>query len=154
MRGARHHDRHDRESYRRRELIVGSKRRRARSAREKAAIVAETFAPGTNLSQIARRHGLNRGLLFTWRRQVRRARPGPVADATSEEGQGPAFVPVEIEDVVGRPAGSTVSDARSPTPLATAPMIEIVMSAVTVRDPTGVDAVTLATVMATLRALA
>src|SRR4051812_29309772 len=82
-----------------------------------AAIVAETFAPGTNLSQIARRHGLNRGLLFTWRRQVRRARPGPVADATSEEGQGPAFVPVEIEDVVGRPPGSTVSDARSPTPL-------------------------------------
>jgi hypothetical protein len=33
-------------------------------------------------------------------------------------------------------------------------MIEIVMSAVTVRVPTGVDAATLATVMTTLRALA
>src|SRR3954470_11029028 len=107
MRGARHHDRHDRESYRRRELIVGSKRRRARSAREKAAIVAETFAPGTNLSQIARRHGLNRGLLFTWRRQVRRARPGPVADAASEGGRVPTFVPVEIEDVVYALRGGT-----------------------------------------------
>src|SRR4051794_2881010 len=63
--GGVHTIRHDRENDRRRELIVGSKRRRARSAREKAAIVAETFAPGTNLSQIARRHGLNRGLLFT-----------------------------------------------------------------------------------------
>ena len=154
MRDARHQDRHDGASYRRLELITGSKRRRARSAREKAAIVAETFAPGANVSEIARRHSLNRGLLFTWRRQVRRARPGPVADATSEEGQGPAFVPVEIEDVIGRPAGSTVSDARSPTPLATAPMIEIGMPAVTVRVPTGVDATTLATVIATLRALA
>src|SRR3954468_5763179 len=151
MREAKHHERHDRVSDRRLELITGSKRPHARSARVKAAIVAETFAPGTNLSQIARRHGLNRGLLFTWRRQVRRARPGPVADATSEEGQGPVFVPVEIEDVVGRPAGSTVSDARSPTPLATAPLIEIVMPAGTVRVPTGVDAATLATVMATLR---
>jgi len=33
-------------------------------------------------------------------------------------------------------------------------MIEIVMEAVTVRVPSGVDAATLATVMATLRALA
>src|SRR3954463_10937650 len=153
MRNARHHDRHARASDRHLELITGSKRR-ARLAKEKAGILAETLAPGANLSGIARRHGLNRGLLFTWRRQARRARPGPVADATSEEGRDPVFVPVEIEDVVGRPAGSTVSDARSPTPLATAPMIEIVMSAVTVRVPTGVDAATLATVMATLRALA
>ena len=38
-------DRHDGASYRRLELITGSKRRRARSAREKAAILAETFAP-------------------------------------------------------------------------------------------------------------
>ncbi len=154
MRDARHQDRHDRASDRRLELISGSKRRRARSAREKAAIVAETFAPGANLSQIARRHGLNRGLRLTWRRQGRRACPSVVADATSEGRRGPAFVPVEIEDVVGRPAGPTVSDARSPTPLMTAPMIEIVTGTMTVRVPTGVDAATLATVMATLRALA
>src|SRR5215213_3031131 len=55
-----------RASDRRLELITGSKRRRARSAREKAAIVAETFAPGANVSEIARRHRLNRGLLFSW----------------------------------------------------------------------------------------
>jgi transposase len=146
-------DRHDGASYRRLELITGSKRRRARSAREKAAIVAETFAPGANVSEIARRHGLNRGLLVTWRRQVRRALPGPVAEAASEGGRGPAFVPVEIEGADGWPAGPTVSNARSPTPLATAPMIEIVMATMTVRVPSGVDAATLATVMATVRAL-
>ncbi len=116
--------------------------------------MAETFAPGANVSEIARRHRLNRGLLFTWRRQVRRARPGPVAEAASEGGRVPTFVPVEIEGAVGRPARPTVSDARSPPPLMTAPMIEIVMETMTVRVPTGVDATTLATVMATLRALA
>src|SRR3954464_9847664 len=154
MRDARHHDRHGRARDRRLELITGSKRRRARSAREKAAIVAETFAPGANVPEIARRHGLNRGLLFTWRRQGRRARPGPVAEATSEGERGPAFVPVEIEGPVGRPAGLIIADPPSPIPSATTPLIEIVMPAGTVRVPTGVDAVTLATVLATLRALA
>src|SRR3954465_6208536 len=98
-------DRHDGASYRRLALITGRKRPRARSAREKVAIVAETFAPGANVSDIARRHGLNRGLLFSWRRQGRRARPGPVADRTSEGGRGPAFVPVEIQAEVSSPAG-------------------------------------------------
>ena len=66
----------------------------------------------------------------------------------------PAFVPVEIEGAGGRPAGPIISDAPSPIPLVPAPMIKIVMPAVTVRVPTGVDAATLATVLATLRALA
>jgi transposase len=150
MRKARRHDRHARASDRHLELITGSKRWRARSAREKAAIVAEAFAPGANLAKIRRHHGL----LFSWRRQVRRARPSPVAEATSEEARDPVFVPVEIEGAVGWPAGPTVSDAPSPPPLMTAPMIEIVTGAMTVRVPIGVDAATLATVMATLRALA
>ena len=154
MRDARHHDRHGCARDWRLELITGSKRRRVRSAREKAAIVAETFAPGANVPESARRHGLNRGLLFRWRRQGRRARPSPVAEATSEEARDPVFVPVEIEGPVGSPAGPIIADPPSPIPSATTPMIEIVMPAVTVRVPAGVDAATLATVMATLRALA
>ena len=154
MRDARHHGRHGRARDQHLELVTGSKRRRARSPREKAAIVAETFAPGANVPGIARRHGLNRGLLFRWRRQGRRAHPGPVAEATSEGERGLVFVPVEIEGPVGWPAGPTVSDAPSPPPLMTAPMIEIVTGAMTVRVPIGVDAATLATVMATLWALA
>ena len=150
MRKARDHNRHGRASDQRLELITGSKRRRARSAREKAAIVAEAFAPGANVAKIRRHHGL----LFSWRRQVRRARPSPVVEATSDEGRDPAFVPVEIEGPVGTPAGPIISHAPSPAPLVPVPMIEIVMPAVTVRVPTGVDAATLATVLATLRALA
>src|SRR4051795_10887194 len=150
MRKARHHVRHARASDQRLELITGSKRRRARSAQEKAAIVAEAFAPGANVAKIRRHHGL----LFSWRRQVRRARPSPVAEATSDEARDPVFVPVEIEGPVGTPAGPITSDAPSPTTLATVPMIEIVMPVVTVRVPTGVDAATLATVIVTVRALA
>ena len=112
--------------------------------------MAEASAPGANVAKIRRHHGL----LFSWRRQVRRARPSPVADATSEERRDPVFVPVEIEGPVGNPAGPIISGAPSPTPLLPAPMIEIVMPAGTVRVPTGADAATLATVLATLRALA
>src|SRR3954452_3679728 len=154
MRNARRHDRHARESDRHLELITGSKRWRARSAREKAAIVAEAVASGANVSKIRRDHALNRGLLFTWRRQVRRARPSPVAEATSDERRDPVFVPVEIEGPVGSPAGLIIADPPSPIPRVPAPMIEIVMPAGTVRVPIGVDAATLAAVLATLRALA
>ena len=150
MRKARHHGRHARASDQRLELITGGKRRRARSAGDKAVIVAEAFAPGAHVSKIRRHHGL----LFNWRRQVRRARPGPVANATSEEARDPVFVPVEIEGPVGSPAGPIIADPPSPTPRVPAPLIEIVMPAGTVCVPIGVDAATLATVLATLRALA
>ena len=149
MRKARHHDKHARASDRRLEVVTGSTRR-ARLAKEQAAIVAEAFAPGANVAKIRRHHGL----LFSWRRQVRRARPSPAADATSDEARGPVFVPVEIEGPVGNPAGSIISGAPSPTPIVPAPMIEIVTGIMTVRVPTGVDAATLATVLVTVRALA
>src|SRR4051794_39909811 len=110
--------------------------------------IPDSFEP--NVAKIRRHHDL----LFSWRRQVRRARPSPAADATSEEARDPVFVPVAIEGPVDRPAGPIISDPPSPTPIVPAPMIEIVMPAVTVRVPIGVDAVTLATVLATLRALA
>jgi hypothetical protein len=61
---------------------------------------------------------------------------------------------VEIEGPVGRPVGPIIADPPSPIPSATTPLIEIVMPTVTVRVPTGADAATLATVLATLRALA
>jgi transposase len=41
-----------------------------RSADEKRQIVAETFERGASVSEVARRHGLNANLLFTWRRTI------------------------------------------------------------------------------------
>jgi transposase len=56
--------------------------------RKKARILADSFQPGAKVSEVALRHGVNRGLLWTWRRQARKHVAG---------GQ-PAFVPVRIVD--------------------------------------------------------
>ena len=70
-------------SGRRVEVISGAERRR-RWAREKAQITAESFAPGANVSEVARRHGMSLGLLHHWRRLARER----------AESAAPSFVPV------------------------------------------------------------
>ena len=76
--------------YERIELITGRPLRRTWSPAEKARILAETAQPGANISEIARRHGLNRGLLTVWRRQV-----GLAGHKLPEP--RPAFVPVTVQ---------------------------------------------------------
>src|ERR671938_38015 len=55
-------------------LVTGAGRRRTWAADEKAAIVAESYAPGRTVCGVARRHGLTPAQLFTWRRLARRSR--------------------------------------------------------------------------------
>ncbi len=61
----------DGHSFRRVEVLTGTPRRRRWSAAEKAAIVAESFAPGAVVSTVALRHGLHRNQLYMWRRELR-----------------------------------------------------------------------------------
>jgi len=63
MANAMHEARQEGDSYRRIEVITGQRRRRRWTAEEKALIVAESFAEGVNVSEVARRHGVVRGLL-------------------------------------------------------------------------------------------
>jgi transposase len=77
--------------YQRIELITGRRVRRRWSDDEKAQIIAESAAPGAKVSEVARRHGVNRGLLTVWRRQAR-YRPEAAAGSSA-----PVFVPVAIE---------------------------------------------------------
>jgi transposase len=56
---------------RRIEVITGHERRRRWSAEEKAKITTESFAPGANISAVARRYGLSVGLLHYWRKCAR-----------------------------------------------------------------------------------
>ena len=49
--------------------------------------IAESFEPGASVADVARRHGVNANLLFTWRRQQ-----GVAKLAGSQE--GPQLVPV------------------------------------------------------------
>jgi transposase len=70
------------------EVLVGPERRRRWSAEEKSRIIAESLLPGAQVTDIARRHGVSRGLLYTWRREAGWL---PSAPAISP---GPDFVPV------------------------------------------------------------
>jgi transposase len=80
------------QSFRRIEVLTGTARRRRWSAAEKAAIVAESFAPGAVTSDIALRHGVHRNQLYGWRRELRAATSADSALAM------PAFVPLVSED--------------------------------------------------------
>jgi len=83
---AMHHDRHEAGAYRRIELITGTVRRRRWTTEEKATIVAESTRPGINVADVARRFGVNRGLLQAWRRKA--------------IGEAPVFVPLRVEGMV------------------------------------------------------
>ena len=70
-------DRHEGGVYRRVEVITGRRRRHNWTREEKTRIVAESLDPDANISEIARRHGVSRGLLSVWRRQARELAASP-----------------------------------------------------------------------------
>ena len=70
------------------EIITGVERRRRWRLEEKLRIVAEVEQPGASFAEVARRHEVSRGLLWNWRRQVRRGELAPEPM--------PTFVPVQI----------------------------------------------------------
>ena len=70
------------------EIFTGIERRRRWRLEEKLRIVAETEKPGASFVAVARRHEVSRGLLWNWRRQVRRG------DWAAES--MPVFVPVRV----------------------------------------------------------
>jgi transposase-like protein len=79
-------------------------RRRKWSEAEKAAVLAESDAPGTNVAAVARKHGIARSVVYNWR-SARRAQA-----IAAMPGAGPVeFIPIgvvgQIED--GQPAVPT-----------------------------------------------
>jgi transposase len=88
---AMHEDRHE-GHYRRIELITGRRQRRNWTSEEKARIVAESAEPDVNISAVARRWGVNRGLLNVWRREA-----GLTSQRSGEpSSRQPLFVPVTV----------------------------------------------------------
>jgi transposase len=53
------------------EILNGVERRRRWSEDEKARIIEESFTPGAKVSDVARKHGVSRGLIFAWRKEAR-----------------------------------------------------------------------------------
>lgn len=90
---------------RRFEVITGTGRRRRWPAEAKARIVAESFAPGVQVSDVARRYDLRPQQLFGWRREAREGRmPGA---------EVPTFVPILAKLASGTAAARAVSEAES-----------------------------------------
>ena len=125
------------------EILTGRERRRRWSAEDKLRIVAETEEPGACVKQVAARHDVYPGLLFTWRRQVREGR--------LTRPQLPMFIPVETE----RPVSPAISSPpASPTRAVAVAMgrIEIELGdGSRVRVDDGVSLVTLRRVISALR---
>jgi transposase len=141
--------RHEGDSYRRIEVITGERRRRHWTAEEKARIVAESFEEGANISEVARRNGVARGLLTVWRHKL-----------AAEAGvTGSGFVPVRIDaesDPAAREPGLVAPAQTRALEMASPPAeqrgtIEIEVSGARVRVEPGVDPATLSTVLSALR---
>jgi transposase len=110
---------------RRRGEVTGVVRRRRWSDEEKGRIVADAIAPGAVIADVARRHDLVPQHLWNWIRAAREGRFALPADGV------PAFVPViSVES----------GQANGPRQEARSDVIEIVIGAVMVRVPAGVEA--------------
>jgi transposase len=82
------------------EVLPGPERRRRWSAEQKRSIVAEAFAPGASVCEVARRRDVVAGQIYRWRNELRTAAAGftKVVVAAEPKEQSRTDVPaVEIE---------------------------------------------------------
>jgi transposase len=129
------------ERARRIEVFTGAGRRRNWPADEKAAIVAESYAPGRTVCGVARRHGLTPAQLFTWRRLARRSRL-PVKEPPA------LFVPAVVEASPGPPPASQPRRARR---RGSETGIEVEMDGIVVRIGSGASPEAIAAVIRALK---
>ncbi|GAC1348647.1 MAG: hypothetical protein NVSMB18_37380 [Acetobacteraceae bacterium] len=99
----------------------------------------ESLAPGARISDVARRHNLNRGLLQAWRRQAQQG--------TARDRAVPAFVPVCCVDHV---APAPVALPTPAEPSASPGVIELETGSLRVRFSGPVDAAALRLVLGQL----
>ena len=87
------------------EVIIGRQRRRRWTVEEKLRIVAETDEPSARIGDVAARHDVYPGLLFTWRRQVRKG--------MLTERRAPLFLPVEMAGTRDLPRRSEQAESSA-----------------------------------------
>lgn len=119
---------------------AGVRRRRWPAAR-KAAIVAESFAAGAKVSEVAARHDVKASVLSSWRGRAK-AEAGMAGVAQTAV---PPFVPMTVNAAPARET-DTAPDIRP-----VVGVIEIVVADASIRVAKGVDAATLSRVLAAVR---
>jgi len=143
----------DRKSVRRPrvELITRGERRRRWSIEQKQEIVAESLSPDTTPTEVARKHAVSSGLLYTWRQQLLAGQLSPAVRPA------PTFAKVEIAGAAGQPDPSAHTPMEPAGLVATAPLpridglIEVVLpDGVTLRVDARVDGRALRRVLAAL----
>jgi transposase len=82
-------------------------KRMHRSVDEKRRIVEATFAPGTSIARVARKHGVNSNQVFQWRYEYRKGILGGHSNPATK------LLPV----VVAEPSRSTSTLRSSTSPL-------------------------------------
>jgi transposase len=122
------------------EIITGVERRRRWRVEEKLRIIAELEAPGACFAEVARWHDVSRGLLWTWRRQVRSGALAPAA--------GVQFLPVQM---MAEPATAESPSAAQPAPSAEAAIEIALPDGTTVRVGRDASAAILRRVLSELR---
>jgi transposase len=144
-------------------------RRREWPTAEKARIIVESWKPGANVSEVARRNGMSPQQLFGWRREARELFADDRGETCATSAPGhvqqsaptavlPAFVPVVVAASIGGPAQQ--SDATDAAKRADASrtgatdVIELVIGSCVVRVNGRVDADALKTVIETVRRFA
>jgi transposase len=118
------------------DIQVGDVPRRKWSDEVKGQIVAESYAPGVVVSDVARRHGISPQRLFGWRKAARAWELSLPAD------EAPLFVPL-VTELRGAGLDAAVTAATT---------ITIEIDGAVVRVPAGVDPARLREVLRAVRA--
>jgi transposase len=102
------------------EVLSGPERRRRWSAEQKRSIVAEAFAAGASVCEVARRRDVVPGQIYRWRHELRVAAAG-FAEVVVAPGrdEGTAADPAAVELDLGRHIRVRIA-ARAPKELASA----------------------------------
>lgn len=115
--------------------MAGPTGRRSWSEAVKAQIVAESFAPGARVVDVARRHGMAPQQVTAWRRDARKGRLALPVDAAAP------FAALVVDEPL----------AAAPAPSLPPGMIEIEAGGVVVRLAADAPAVRVAEIAAALR---
>ena len=132
------------------EVIEVVERRRRWPVETKLKVLEEVLRPGASISAVADRHGVSRGLVYQWLRQVREGRLAGL----SVKPEAAAFAPVRVQPATSEPPApppATALARSSATPRRRSTFIEIALAnGRVVKVEEGVDPAALAAIVAAL----